>query len=191
MRIWERFPRVFREHLAAANVLSYRVLFFEKDAQGYIEPDRYPELALAVASSHDLPTLNAWWDASDLDLKRELGLFPTPADAERATAERRNDLEQLRTALQGVRPAHAPAMDAEEFFAAAHAYLARSTAAIVTLQMDDVSNETSPVNVPATSDEYPNWRRRISLSLEELADSPRLRAMAATFDRERGRRPRP
>jgi 4-alpha-glucanotransferase len=42
------------------------------------------------------------------------------------------------------------------------------------------------VNVPATSDEYPNWRRRLSMTLEELAARPRFIDIAEIFRAERG-----
>src|SRR5262249_16240782 len=52
-------PEGFREHMAEANILSYRVLFFEQDgASGeFLPPANYPRSAIAVAGSHDLPTL--------------------------------------------------------------------------------------------------------------------------------------
>ena len=177
-------PAGFRERMTAANVLSYRVLFFERDAAGFVAPDRYPELALAVFSSHDLPTLRAWWQGADLELKRKLGLFPTPEDERTAVEERRRDVEQLREALQREGLADA-ASDVEALFIAVHAYLARSPAAIATAQIDDITDEVSPVNVPTTSSEYPNWRRRLSQTLEELAASPRLAALARTCNAER------
>jgi malto-oligosyltrehalose trehalohydrolase/4-alpha-glucanotransferase len=71
-------PEGFRERMAAANILSYRVLFFEQDATtgDYSPPGNYPRLALAVVGSHDLPTLHGWWQGRDLDLKADLKLFP-------------------------------------------------------------------------------------------------------------------
>jgi 4-alpha-glucanotransferase len=42
------------------------------------------------------------------------------------------------------------------------------------------------VNVPATSEEHPNWRRRLSLILEELSAHPRLEALCGIFTGERG-----
>jgi 4-alpha-glucanotransferase len=34
------------------------------------------------------------------------------------------------------------------------------------------------VNLPGTTDQHPNWRRKQSLSLEELSTNPRVRALA-------------
>jgi 4-alpha-glucanotransferase len=39
-------------------------------------------------------------------------------------------------------------------------------------QIDDLAAEADPVNLPNTSTEYPNWRRRLGMSLNELANRP-------------------
>ena len=39
------------------------------------------------------------------------------------------------------------------------------------VQLDDLSLETLPVNLPGTSTEYPNWRRRLGRTLPELAEA--------------------
>ena len=47
-------------------------------------------------------------------------------------------------------------------------------------QLDDITLEIEPVNVPTTSDEYPNWRRRYAVQLEgsrgRLAPAPYRRS---------------
>jgi 4-alpha-glucanotransferase len=182
-------PDGFRERMTAANVLSYRVLFFERDEHGMVPPDHYPELALAVFSSHDLPTLRAWWEGTDLELKDSLGLYPTPAEARTAVLERTRDRQALLEALRREGLSDAP-LDVDALFIAAHAFLARSRAAIATVQIDDLTDEHTPVNVPATSDEYPNWRRRLSQTLDEIAAGARLAAAAQVLNAERGMRRR-
>jgi 4-alpha-glucanotransferase len=64
---------------------------------------------------------------------------------------------------------------------AVHGFLARTNSALVMAQLDDITDETEPVNVPATSNEHPNWRRRLSLTLDELSGSARLSDLAAIF----------
>ena len=51
-----------REKLAASHVLSYRLLWFEKDP-----PQDYPELALTAVTTHDLPTVAGLWTGADLE----------------------------------------------------------------------------------------------------------------------------
>ena len=82
-------PEGFRERMEAAGVLSYRVLFFEFDADGaFVQPQDYPPLALATPGSHDLATLRGWWEAHDIELKSRHGLYPS-ADEERRQHEQR------------------------------------------------------------------------------------------------------
>jgi 4-alpha-glucanotransferase len=163
-------PAGFRERMSAANILSYRVLFFEKTPAGdaFLTPDSYPRAALAVTGSHDLPTLRAWLEGSDIALRAELGVL----DDDAATAQRDarvREREELITALlrEGL-IAPGDREDAHAIVVAAHAFLARSPATLVMAQIDDIAGEVLPVNVPTTTDQYPNWRRRISLTLEEL-----------------------
>jgi hypothetical protein len=60
-----------------------------------------------------------------------------------------------------------------------HAFLASSGAAISMVQLEDLTSEVSQTNLPATSKEHPNWRRRLSKSLEDLREDP---AIATVID---------
>lgn len=185
-------PEGFRERMAAGNILSYRVLFFEQDSESgdFLPPQGYPRLALAVTGSHDLPTVRAWWEGSDIDLREKLKLFPERNGASNARSQREREKRGLLKALQRERlMGEAPRDDSPEYtdevIVAAHAYLARSGALIAMMQLDDITAEKDPVNVPATSEEHPNWRRRLSLTLEELSTHPRFERLARVFQEER------
>jgi 4-alpha-glucanotransferase len=181
-------PAGFRERMDAANILSYRVLFFETDpeTEAFLVPDAYPERALAVVGSHDLPTLAAWWTGADIDLKRALALLDEAA-AQAQHAERTRARTRLRDALRRAKllPAAGEPEDGAVFLAV-HRYLARSNALLAMAQLDDVTAETLPVNVPTTSVEHPNWRRRIGPTLEAIAHSARWNDLASAFNAERG-----
>jgi hypothetical protein len=68
---------------------------------------------------------------------------------------------------------------------AVHEFLARTNSLIALVQLDDLTDEAEPVNVPGTSSEYPNWRRRNSLTLEELLKRPRFTDIVTVFAAER------
>jgi 4-alpha-glucanotransferase len=74
---------------------------------------------------------------------------------------------------------------------AAHAYLARTPSVMVMAQIDDLTDEAEPVNVPTTSDQHANWRRRLSMTLDALAERPRFIDIADIFQAERGSRKPP
>jgi len=52
---------------------------------------------------------------------------------------------------------------------ALHVYLARSSAALAAVQIEDLLGMAEPVNVPGTYREYPNWQRKLSEDLEDMA----------------------
>lgn len=182
-------PEGFRERMEAANILSYRVLFFEQanDTGAYVPADDYPHLALAVLGSHDLPTLRGWWEARDIDLKQRLDLYPNAGEADRQRVTRQRDKAQLLAALRktGLLPDDTEP-DIPRINRAAHAFLARTPSVLAMAQIDDLTDEGDPVNLPTTSDEHPNWRRRLSLTLDELALQPGFIDIAAIFRDERG-----
>jgi len=187
-------PDGFREHMAAANILSYRVLFFEQDTRGnFLQPEVYPTLALAVVGSHDLPTLRGWWEGRDIALRQRLSLYPEPHEAERQRAARRQDKAALLRALRRAEllPESEWDPDIPLLARAVHAYLALSSSVLAMAQIDDLTDETDPVNVPATSDEHPNWRRRLSMTLAEVAAHPRFIDIAEAFRIERSWPPVP
>ncbi len=165
-------PDGFRAKMAAANILSYRVLFFEQDEKTgeFIPPNEYPRLAVAVAGNHDMATLRGWWQARDIDLKASLALYPSEDELNSQRKRRERDRKAIVHAFrsQGLLPPNGD-ISAELFAFAAHQFLARVSSSLVVTQLDDMTGEVDPVNVPATSTEYPNWRRKYAKPIEELA----------------------
>ena len=68
---------------------------------------------------------------------------------------------------------------------AAHAFLAGAPTVSAMAQIDDLTDDVNPINVPTTLDEAPNWRRRLSNTLEELAVLPWFIDIAGIFRAER------
>ena len=178
-------PEGFREKMAAVKVLSYRVLYFEKDADRFRRPDEYPDLALACVTTHDLATLEGFWTSADIDLKQRLALYPSD-DAERGErGARLHDRWLLMQALggQGLLPNEIDPNNIDgyamtpQLIAALHAYLARSKASILLVQIDDLMREREQINLPGTVFERPNWRRRLSMGVDELATAPVVQAL--------------
>jgi 4-alpha-glucanotransferase len=168
-------PAGFREKMAQANILSYRVLFFEQDGdRGFIGPDDYPALAVSVAGSHDLPTLHSWLLGTDIELKRRLELYPSE---EETTAQRALRGEQRAAILKTLELEDRATAD--QFSAAVHRFLSRTRSVLTLAQLDDLIGEREPVNVPATSTEHPNWRRKYSASLDELSGHQSFRDLVA------------
>jgi 4-alpha-glucanotransferase len=56
------------------------------------------------------------------------------------------------------------------------------------MQIEDVLGMEEQANLPGTTTEHPNWRRKLSADLDALETHPRLAAIAATIA---GERPKP
>jgi len=180
-------PEGFRESMERSGILSYRVLFFERRLDGrFAAPEEYPELALATSGTHDLATLPAWLRGEDIELRDRLGLLETPAADERSARAR--DRELLLDALIAHGDlAGSDRGDDTAIVIAANRYLAAAPSAIVMAQLDDILGERQPVNVPGTSTQYPNWRRKLATDLDSLASDERLRRLCTALNEIRPR----
>ncbi len=181
-------PDWVRERLAASGVLSYRVFYFERTGDGECKaPHAYSDQAVAVVTTHDLPTLTGFWAAEDIQVRGRLGLYPDDTARRLAWEERRQVKEGVLRALkaQGLLPdgltedlSTVPSMT-PELCHAIHLYLARTPCWMVLATLDDLLEELAQANLPGTVDSYPNWSRKLARSLEELRGDLRLKQLAA------------
>ncbi|MGD9544452.1 MAG: glycogen debranching protein GlgX [Methylocystis sp.] len=175
-------PWGFRERIADAGALSYRVLWFERSGESFAAPAHYPRNAMACVSTHDLPTIEGWWAAADIAEKEALSLI-VPAAADAACAARRAEKDALLEALRAqalidpARPSSRPFDDA--LAQALHAFIARTPALLAMAQLDDLAGEIAAINLPGTDRERANWRRRLPVAIDALFGSPRARAILA------------
>jgi 4-alpha-glucanotransferase len=140
-----------REHLTAAGILSYRLLWFEKN-----DPATYPRHALAAVTTHDLPTVAGLWTGSDLEAQRALNLNPNE-EGTREIAERLAKLTRSnrRTPLP-------------EVVRRTYVALSRAPSAIIAATLEDAAVTDKRPNMPATTTEWPNWSQPLPEPLEAL-----------------------
>lgn len=190
-----------RRKLAATGILSYAVFLFERHWEGahageFKAPQEYARQALAVAATHDMATLAGWWEGCDLALRTQLDLFPSAAVREQHVLARGLDRARLLQVLaregllppgMGVDPTQHPHWNAA-CMQALHVYLARSPAQLVVAQLEDVLLSREQVNVPGTVHEVPNWRRKLTVALEDWPQDARFTELARRLRDERPRR---
>lgn len=108
-----------------------------------------PQKSVASLNTHDMPPFRAFLDGDDIDDRLDLG-FMDEKDSKTERHQRstmRRKLVSFRRAIQ---------------------FLAESMANIVLVNAEDLWEETLPQNVPATSTQRPNWRRRVRPSVEQI-----------------------
>lgn len=189
-------PDGFREHFARANVLSYRLLTFELGEDGaFVAPETYPRGALVAAGTHDLPPIASYLSGYDIELRRSIGVIDDARarrereereaaraalfDAFARTSERSAEVERFRAA------ATSDAAERAELARLANTHLALAPSLIHMVQLEDVAGDLDQVNVPTTLDEHPNWRRRSTIAVDDLATDPRFVATAAALAHRR------
>jgi 4-alpha-glucanotransferase len=181
-------PDWVRARLDAAGVLSYRVFYFERTGSGaYKPPALYPAQALAVVTTHDLPTLSGYWEGTDIETRVKLGLLESEPARTTMRAQRQIEKTWILAALKSEallpagmseNPAHTPAMTAE-LSQAIHLYLARTPAWMVLANVEDVIGTREQANLPGTVDQHPNWCQKLAVCVDELRVDPRFEQLAA------------
>ncbi|WP_017445286.1 4-alpha-glucanotransferase [Gayadomonas joobiniege] len=176
-------PDGIREIFAENGLYSYKVFFFETaEDGGYLSPAHYPSQSLAALTTHDLPTLPGFWECEDLKLGERLGIYQSGEQLDGLFHQRHHAKQRILDSLHG----HGVLPDdfARDVFAvggmdwtlnsAFQCHLASTQAAFLSLQLEDALQMYSPVNVPGTSDEYPNWRRKLSRNLVDIFNDEKI-----------------
>jgi 4-alpha-glucanotransferase len=161
-----------RERLGQAGVLSYRVLWFERE-----RPAAFPSQALAAVTTHDLPTVAGLWTGADLRDQRAAGLHPS----EEAMGEIRERL----AAMTGV----ADDAPAEVVIERAYRLLGEAPSRVLTATLEDACAVPERPNMPGTFTEWPNWSLALPVPLEELEGQRLPRAIADALGRRRSPSP--
>ena len=159
-------PDGFRDRLDAADVLSYRVMFFERDGLNFIPRDQYPAKAVACVATHDLPTLAGWWDGADYAERRAIGHM-TPEEAAQAERDRREEKHRFAEAVGVTELEDVPEVP-RAVLDAANAFVAETPCLLAVAQAEDLLGEAVAVNLPGTSHERPNWQRKLSVDVTEI-----------------------
>lgn len=179
-----------REALNRFGILSYRLFYFEKRGDGSMIPARdYPAQALVSSTTHDLPTLAGFWSGRDIETRRSLGLLPDDHSYEQARWYRSEDKRRMASALQeaGLLPPVDPGLAAAsteltgELHGAITGFLVSTPSMLMTLNQEDLTKEQDQQNMPGTTWQYPNWKRKMKFTVEQLQTEPLARDFAAMF----------
>ena len=142
-----------RRQLKQKGSLSYRLVWFESS-----DPVSWPHDAVAALGTHDLPTVAGIW---------------TRSEPEHRLHHLREKLVQL-THL----PDDTPPVDVA---VTVYAHLAQGRPRMVLASMEDALGVHERPNVPGTTDEFPNWRLALPLSLEEIERADGVARIAAAM----------
>ncbi|ARB83011.1 MULTISPECIES: 4-alpha-glucanotransferase [Yersinia] len=179
--------------LRDSGVYSYKVLYFEHDSENtFRAPQSYPAQAMATITTHDLPTLRGYWQSDDLTLGNKLGLYPDQQILKQLYLDRERAKQGLLEGLHHYgclpkRVGHKASLLSMSpvLNRGLQRYVADSASALLGLQPEDWLDMATPVNIPGTSEEYPNWRRKLTTTLEEMFADSQINRLLKDLDKRR------
>nr|WP_318383384.1 4-alpha-glucanotransferase [uncultured Enterobacter sp.] len=178
--------------LRNSGIYSYKVLYFENSKNNFRAPHTWPVQSMAVATTHDLPTLRGYWEGGDLTLGKTLGLYPDEDVLRGLYQDRALAKQGLLDALHqhGCLPKRAGRTAAKMPMSRTlnrgmQRYIADSNSALLGLQPEDWLDMAGPVNIPGTSYQYKNWRRKLSTSLEKMFADDGVNRLIKDLDKRR------
>ena len=175
-----------RETLARFGILSYKLLFFERDGERFRMPAEYPPSALTSTSTHDLATMAGYWIGADIDARFQAGAIDEEGRSSQY-ADRARDKQKLLEALfeAGLMPhnqerdaARIPQLTGELHYAIS-GFLASTPCWMWLINQEDLTKEVHQQNLPGTTAEYPNWGRKMRWTITELSSVPEARDCAS------------
>ena len=174
-------PDGFQERLIGSGLFGMRVLWFERDGDRFRPPAEWSPQAVAMTSTHDLPTIAGWWSGHDIGWREKMG-WVSDHDGDVRTREHDRRLLWQTMCDSGAAEGGCPAShDTRPVVAAALRHVGRAACRFVLLPLEDVLAREPQPNLPGTLHEHPNWRRRLPGPAATLLDTPETTARLAAF----------
>jgi 4-alpha-glucanotransferase len=180
-------PHGLREKLGRSGVAGLRVLQFERDSHRFNPPEWYPPAAVAMPSTHDTATIAGWWRGADILAREAADQLPAGRSRETCETERAREKTMAWQAfadagITGGAPQPA-AGNASPVVDAAIAFVAKTPTLLVVLPLEDALGLVEQPNLPGTTTEHPNWKRRYPGKADAFFEAPevaeRLAVLAA------------
>ncbi|WP_373099591.1 MULTISPECIES: 4-alpha-glucanotransferase [Pasteurellaceae] len=183
-------PKEIVSKLKNAGILSYKIFYFEFDQQGQSRAlQDYPYQAMTTLSTHDLPTINGYWRGYDFELGQRFGVYPNPKVLAILQQDRINAKAKILSRLKenhieiedGIDETLSSAVS-KTFNHQLQRYVANVSSALFGLQPEDWLDMSEPVNIPGTSTQYANWRRRLTADVVQIFADPEVQALLSAVN---------
>ncbi len=163
-----------RQSLASTGILSYRLFWFERDGAGnFRRPEEYPAHAVVSTTTHDLPTLAGFASGRDIEARKAAGLIDEESYRYQHAA-REDEKGRLNAVLLSTGFTDDPI-----------GFLLSTPCVLAVVNQEDLTGETEQQNLPGSTWQYPNWRRKMKIPVEQFGTiEPRLAEAIAKSNRQ-------
>jgi len=187
-------PEGFTEEMDRRGFLGMSVLWFERvpgDATRFRLPQQWPAHTMAMATTHDLPTLRGWWVGRDIAWRERQGEY-SEQEALRQRRVREEEKQALWSAMceAGLADPDTRLPEAAPV-AEMLSYVAGTPAVLFSVALEDITGQEEQVNLPGRvppgqTDSHPNWRRTLSVPVDDLLRRGEAPLLLAAIRRARG-----
>jgi len=169
-------PQGFNADMERRGFLGLSVLWFEREdaePKPFRQAGQWLACSMAMAGTHDLPTIRGWWAGRDIAWRLRHGEY-SEEQAEAQRSQRELDKAALWSALQeGGHAAGGQDVPVEAPVTEIVGFLAATPAVLLNLSLEDLTGQEEQVNLPGTvpadmTSAHPNWRRTLASALEDI-----------------------
>ncbi|AQP98472.1 4-alpha-glucanotransferase [Pseudoalteromonas aliena] len=162
-------PAEVRHALASSGIFSNSLFYFEKQYDGeFISINDLSPHCLLMIANHDVPPFMGWWQHDDLNIKQQYNLI----DEQQCIGLAKQRVEERQKLLRFINANQTQELNLQsnttDVYQSLALCLAKSQSRLFALQIDDLDEQQYPVNIPGTDTEYPNWRRALNHTCEEI-----------------------
>ncbi len=129
-----------------------------------------PKMCLAALNTHDMAPFKSFWESEDVKRLEDVGALE-PENARQILKERSDVLKGWK--------------DKKNPFIFVMENMALSSAQFLLVNLEDLWGETQPQNLPGTTDQYPNWRKKFRQSIEVWMKDMNVNNILKTIDNSR------
>ncbi len=126
------------------------------------------ENAVASFNTHDMAPFASFWRTLDVDRWEQVGIVKRNESAGQRAERGRQKEALIRHLMAEGLLRRGQKLDEHAILRGILEYLAASRAEMVVLTLEDLWLETEPQNIPATTTQNPNWRRRARYGFESF-----------------------
>lgn len=183
-------PDGFSDEMIKLNAFSFKIMHFERNWEGFLEPHQYPANSLISTGTHDLPSYFAFYKELDLELAKKMktiSLEQYHHHKENRKTEKSLFLKAFEK--QGFEIKTSKKESQKEvpnwFIPSVYKYLSLTNSKILLIRPEDIFEMDEQFNLPGTYMEYPNWRHKFPVFLEEMSADKKFKDIVHIVKKQR------
>ena len=182
-------PDGFSNEMIKLNAFSFKIMHFERDWNGFIAPEHYPSNSLISTGTHDLPSYTGFYKELDLELAKKMKTISLEQYMHHK--ENRKTEKELFLKAFEQQGFEIKSTQKEEkgvpawFIPSVYKYLSLTNSKILLIRPEDIFEMDEQFNLPGTYMEYPNWRHKLPVFLEEMLQDKRLNDIVRIVKKQR------